>query len=62
MLGFALFMLGWLAFSLRSGEVGTRYGVFARSRTPTAFWSVCALKLGFALLGAVLIVLGLRHK
>ena len=63
MLGFALFMGGWLTFSLRTGEVRLRnLGVVERARSPAIFWSVCVLKLGFALVGATLFILELRRK
>jgi hypothetical protein len=63
MLGFALFMGGWLIFSLRTGEVRLRnLGVVERGRSPAIFWGVCVFKLALALLGATLFILELRRK
>lgn len=63
LLGMALFMTGWLAFSLRSGEVYLKgFGVVERSKSPMAFWGACAVKASLALLGAIAFVLSLGHK
>ncbi len=63
MLGFALFMIGWLVFSLRTGEVYLRHwGMIERTKAPSLFWSLCALKLGLAILGAVAFFLSLGHR
>jgi hypothetical protein len=63
MLGFALFMLGWLAFSLRTGEVYLRFrGTVERAKAPSLFWSLCALKLGLAIIGAIAFFFSLGRK